>query len=192
MNEEFAKEILQELISSLETLETQTAAILQFLSDKKPANKKALAACLETAGQASAVRWRASRARIDHLLSSVMKSVEEETRKEASKPKAADQEEGAGREKKTSQRPEDLKQENPKVMEESKPKQTEEQNRQERTTAAVAQDEKPGAKNADDSTNRGEGDQPERNDDSRNEGNEEGKHAMDSNKSDTDGKEKAA
>ena len=92
MNEEFAKEILQELISSLEALETQTAAILQFLSEKKPANKKALATCLETASQASSIRWRASRARIDHLLSSVIKSVEEETRKESAKTAEADRE----------------------------------------------------------------------------------------------------
>jgi hypothetical protein len=191
MNEEFAKEILQELISSLETLETQTAAILQFLSDKKPANKKALAACLETAGQASSVRWRASRARIDHLLSSVMKSVEEEARKEAPKPKAASQEEEAGREKKTSQRPDDSKPAKSEEEEESKTKQAEEQNGQEPTTSETAQGEKPETKNADASANRGEDDQPEPNGDSRNEG-KEGKHATDTNRSDTDGKEKAA
>ena len=78
MNEEFAKEILQELISSLETLETQTAAILQFLNDKDPADKEALASYLERAGQASSIRWRGARARIDRLLSSAMNSVEKE------------------------------------------------------------------------------------------------------------------
>ncbi|MGA7632163.1 MAG: hypothetical protein WCB11_15480, partial [Terriglobales bacterium] len=101
MNEEFAKEILQELISSLETLETQTAAILQFLNDKDPADKEALASCLERAGQASSIRWRGARARIDRLLSSAMNSVEEEIRKEPPKPKAAHQEEEAGQEKQT-------------------------------------------------------------------------------------------
>ncbi|MFY9908102.1 MAG: hypothetical protein WBD45_04675 [Terriglobales bacterium] len=60
MNEEIAQQILQELISSLQTLEAQTAAILQFLNDKEIAKKEEIASYLEEAGLASSVRWRAA------------------------------------------------------------------------------------------------------------------------------------
>jgi hypothetical protein len=69
MNDEAMKEVLNELFSHLERLETQNEAILQFLKEKKRVTDKQLAPYLEQAGNASNVRWRAARVRIDKLLS---------------------------------------------------------------------------------------------------------------------------
>ncbi len=68
MNNEAMKEVLNELFSHLERLETQSEAILQFLKEKKRVTDKQLAPYLEQAGNASNVRWRAARVRIDRLL----------------------------------------------------------------------------------------------------------------------------
>src|SRR5437879_5554961 len=68
MNNEAMKEILNDLFSHLERLETQSEAILQFLKEKKRVTDKQLAPYLEQAGNASSVKWRAARVRIDHLL----------------------------------------------------------------------------------------------------------------------------
>ena len=85
MNEDLAKEILDELFSSLEELETQNAAVLQLLKDKGLASEQEVAAHLEQAGNASNVKWRAARVRIDHLVSSAIQAGEREAEKEAEK-----------------------------------------------------------------------------------------------------------
>jgi hypothetical protein len=77
MNTEPIKEVLNELFSHLERLETQSDAILQFLKEKKRVTDKQLEPYLEQAGNASNVRWRAARVRIEHLLSSVEDKEEE-------------------------------------------------------------------------------------------------------------------
>ena len=69
MNNEAMKEVLNDLFSHLERLETQSEAILQFLKEKKRVTDKQLAPYLEQAGNASSVKWRAARVRIEHLLS---------------------------------------------------------------------------------------------------------------------------
>ena len=69
MNSDAMKEVLNDMFSHLERLETQTEAILQFLKEKKRVTDKQLAPYLEQAGNASSVRWRAARVRIEHLLS---------------------------------------------------------------------------------------------------------------------------
>src|SRR5882757_505411 len=69
MNYEAMKEILNELFSHLERLESQSEAILHFLKEKKRVTDKQLAPYLEQAGNASNVKWRAARIRIEHLLS---------------------------------------------------------------------------------------------------------------------------
>src|SRR5258707_15873908 len=68
MNNDAIKEVLNELFSHLEKLETQNEAILQFLKEKKRVTDKQLAPYLEQAGNASSVKWRAARVRINHLL----------------------------------------------------------------------------------------------------------------------------
>ncbi len=84
-NEEIAREILDDLLSSLEALDTQCTAILQFLADKGIANDEELAGHLERAKNASNVRWRAARVRIDHLLSAAMKAAAEQDSSESAK-----------------------------------------------------------------------------------------------------------
>jgi hypothetical protein len=69
MDNKAMKEVLNELFSHLERLETQSEAILQFLKEKKRVTDKQLAPYLEQAGNAANVKWRAARIRIDHLLS---------------------------------------------------------------------------------------------------------------------------
>jgi hypothetical protein len=69
MNNEAMKEVLNDLFSHMERLETQSEAILQFLKEKKRVTDKQLAPYLEQAGNASNVKWRAARVRIGHLLS---------------------------------------------------------------------------------------------------------------------------
>ena len=78
MDENLVQEILDALFSSLEGLETRTLAILQFIKDKGLATEEELAPHLEQAANASNVRWRAARVKIDYfLLSSAQKLPEE-------------------------------------------------------------------------------------------------------------------
>ena len=86
MNEEIAQEILDELFSSLQTLETQSAALLQFLKEKGMAKEEDLAPYFEQAKTASAIRWRASRVRIEHLLAGAAKAAEREAKQEKEGP----------------------------------------------------------------------------------------------------------
>lgn len=87
MDEKVVQEILHELFSSFETLETQNMAVLQFLKNKGIASEEELAAQLEQAGNASSVRWRAVRVRIEYLLSSAMKAADQDAEKKKESPK---------------------------------------------------------------------------------------------------------
>ena len=91
MDEAIAQEILNELFSSLEALETQSAALLQFAKDRGWASDQELAPYLEQAGNASNVRWRAARVRIDHLLSSAFKAADRDAKLKSPKPEEKSQ-----------------------------------------------------------------------------------------------------
>ena len=69
MNINLAQELLDQLGSSLENLETQQAALLQFLKDEGVVTEDKLAPYLAQAGKASNVRWRAAHIRLDRLIS---------------------------------------------------------------------------------------------------------------------------
>lgn len=89
------KEVLGELFGLLEAQETNSAAILQFLKDAGLATDEKLAPYLEQAGNASSVKWRAARMRMEFLLSPVQKQTAEP---EAKAEKEKSQEAGeAGR-----------------------------------------------------------------------------------------------
>jgi hypothetical protein len=77
MNESIFNEVLDELFSSLESLETQTRALTQYLKDRKIVPADAFAPYLHQAGEASSVRWRAERVRMNSLLTSAFKKVDE-------------------------------------------------------------------------------------------------------------------
>jgi hypothetical protein len=81
------KELFDELFTLLENLETQNLAVLQFLKDQKVGTDKKLGPYLERAGNASSVKWRAARVRMEYLLSPI-----ENVGKDRGKEKAQEQE----------------------------------------------------------------------------------------------------
>src|SRR6267143_6853745 len=84
-NNNFVQEIFHDLFSSMEALETQNTAILQFLKDKGIATDEELASHLEEAGDASSVRWRGVRVRADYLFASAAKAAEQAAERESTK-----------------------------------------------------------------------------------------------------------
>jgi hypothetical protein len=85
------KEVLDELFTLLETLETHSASVLQFLKDQGIATDEQLAPYLERAGNASNVKWRAARLRMEYLLSPIQKETKDKGKdkdKDTEKPKA--------------------------------------------------------------------------------------------------------
>src|ERR1700675_4867024 len=74
MDEEIVKQILDELFSSFEDSETQSAALLLFLKDEGIATEEKLAPYFEQAANTSEVRWRAARGRLCALLASALKT----------------------------------------------------------------------------------------------------------------------
>lgn len=95
-------QLLEQLVSAFEDLETQSAGILQFLKAKGLATDEELAPYLQQAGDASNVRWRAARLRMDALLAAAIADAEEEfARKMEERARALDKsnaqkEEGQG------------------------------------------------------------------------------------------------
>jgi hypothetical protein len=85
MDEQIVQQIFDELLSSLEPLDTQNAALLQFLKAKGIATDEELAPFLEQAGNASNVRWLGARVRIRSLISSAMKPAEQHAESESAK-----------------------------------------------------------------------------------------------------------
>jgi hypothetical protein len=69
MNVDLAEALLNELGSSLENLETEHAALLQFLKETGILTDDQFAPYIAQAGKASSVRWRAARIRLERLFS---------------------------------------------------------------------------------------------------------------------------
>ena len=87
MDAHVAQELLNELGSSLENLETQQAALLRFLKDKGIVTDEELAPYLNEAGNASSVRWRAAHVRLEHIFAAAEKK-EQQTAKPEAQPAA--------------------------------------------------------------------------------------------------------
>jgi len=77
MNVDLAQELLNELGSSLESLETQQAALLQFLKDNGILTDEQFAPYLAQAGKASSVRWRAAHVRLERLFATEQQKEEQ-------------------------------------------------------------------------------------------------------------------
>lgn len=60
--------VFNDLFRHMEVLETQNAAILQLLKDKKLITEKKFSSYLDQAAVASDIKWRAARVRMEHLL----------------------------------------------------------------------------------------------------------------------------
>jgi hypothetical protein len=83
MDVHLAQELLNELGSSLERLETQQSALLQFLKDKGIVTDEQLAPYLSQAGNASNVRWRAAHVRLEHIFSAAEQKEQQEEERQA-------------------------------------------------------------------------------------------------------------
>jgi len=103
MDKEVLDEILDELLPTFEAMEAQSAALLMFLKDKELATAYQLAPYMRQAADASNVRWRATRVRIERLLSAAMKK--EEPVKQENTEAAAEHEEDQKLEQRVEQGP---------------------------------------------------------------------------------------
>ena len=130
-NPEPVKEILEELFSLLESLETQSLALTQFLKDQGIATDEKLVPYLDRAGNASSVKWRAARARMQYLLSPIPKGT---TDKEKDKNKDENKEPG----KSSTEKPLTEKPPTEKSMEQNKPESSDAAKGTARNTAANA------------------------------------------------------
>jgi hypothetical protein len=74
--------------SSLKNLETEQAALMQFLKDNGMLSDEQFAPYLEQAGKASSVRWRAAHTRLERLFSSERQK-EEKLREDEKRQTAA-------------------------------------------------------------------------------------------------------
>ena len=138
------KEILDELFSLLESLETQSLALTQFLKDQGIATDAKLVPYLDRAGNASSVKWRAARARMQYLLSPVAKKTDDqekdknkESEKPAEKKSAPEERQKSGAEKPSTEKP---------PTTHSKPENSEaEKGRAQNKNAIAEKDQKPAA-----------------------------------------------
>lgn len=106
MDEKLIQELLDEFIPTLEALEAQSTAAIQFIKDQGKTNEKKLAPYLENAAKASNVKWLAVRLRLGHLISSAIKNAEwaEQDKHEQKVPEQkADKKENTTEEKKTTE-----------------------------------------------------------------------------------------
>jgi hypothetical protein len=103
------KEILGELFSLLEAMETSNLAVLQFLKEKGIASEKEFAHFLEQAGNASSVKWRAARVRMEYLLTPIKKETLGEEQHEVKDASPKKEKETAAKESPKEQKPDNEK-----------------------------------------------------------------------------------
>jgi len=86
MDENISRQILDDLLPSLEALDTKASALLQLLKDKGIATPEEITAHLNQAANSSNIRWRAARVRLDYLLSAAAKPHEQAADKKSTEP----------------------------------------------------------------------------------------------------------
>jgi len=107
MNSHLAQELLNELGSSLESLETRNTALLQFLNDRGIVTDDQLAPDMDQAGNASSVRWRATRVRLERVFAAATEAEEKAFEKlHEQAPKTQTPEAPAEKQTSTDQQPE--------------------------------------------------------------------------------------
>ena len=118
MDPAITDEILEELSSALQRVEAQSSAILEFVKDKGIVKEDELAPYLERANAASSVRWRATRVRLERLLSGLEKRQEakEQRKEDGQKSDAEKATEPKSTAKRESERPQQQSQEQPKTQ----------------------------------------------------------------------------
>ena len=94
MDAKLAEQILEELVPTLEALDTQSTAITRFLKDKGIATDAEFAPYLEQAASTSNVRWRAIGLRMKRLFALAEKEAEKKS-EEQSKANAAQEKNSA-------------------------------------------------------------------------------------------------
>ena len=99
------EQALKELLPYLEDLETRSQAALQLLKDRERITDEQLAPYLERAAQASSVKWRAARVRMEYLLSTVSKKDEPQGDKQPVQKAAFPQEGPADKKPKSKPQP---------------------------------------------------------------------------------------
>lgn len=99
MDKDAINEVLNELYPRLESIETQTTALIQFLTAKGMITDKEFAPFLEQAGNASYVKWLATRLRVEHALSTSKEPVKPaaiESKAPAQEPEVQPEQENEG------------------------------------------------------------------------------------------------
>jgi hypothetical protein len=92
MSDNPAQQVLTDLFGYLESLETQCRAVSQFLRDKEKVTDQQLAPYLEQAANASSVKWRAARVRMEHLFAVSEPSAESRAKTEPVATKTLEEE----------------------------------------------------------------------------------------------------
>lgn len=98
MNENPVKEVLGELFTLLEGLEAQSSAVLEFVKEQGGKTEAEWGPYLERAGNASSVKWRAARLRMEYLLSPTAEKPKEKEGEKREPEQAASEEQGAEKE----------------------------------------------------------------------------------------------
>lgn len=108
MDIDVAKELLNELGASLEELEKQQGAVVQFLKEKGIVSDEQLGPYLEQAGNASSVRWRATRLRLERVFSTAAEKEEKAEKQRAEQAKQQTPERGREGAKRASKIPKEV------------------------------------------------------------------------------------
>ncbi len=110
MDPKITQEILDDLIPSLESLETRSAAVLEFLKSEGIATDEKLAPYFDKAATASNVRWLGVRVRIERLLSAAEKESADKKADEDKKSADSRSPSNQGRESESGEKPAEVSQ----------------------------------------------------------------------------------